>query len=430
MRFCAIIKVLMISFILISCNRTEKIITNPNDYNVYLDQSQNAIADAATKRLRFWNTKIKEDSLQITALLPAADAYSQLFQTTGSIQYLKKAEMALSKSSEVAAIGRSGHLLALARNYISQHRFREAKQAAQKANRLETNNKSAKMVLFDVSMELGEYDNAQIFLDSIANQSDFNFLIRLAKWNDYKGNLDATIRNMEKARGIAESSKKTGLLLWTYTNLADYYGHAGRIKESYDHYLKALTIDPSNGYAKKGIAWIVYSYENNADEALRILDLITKSYQSPDYFLLKAEIAAFKKEDSIKKVNLERYELAVKDKQYGSMYNSHTAMLLANEYQEFDKALEIAEKEIENRPTPQSYALKAHILYLKGEYRQALDIAEKYIVNKTFEPVANFHIAQIYKANNLPEKANPIIEELTESSYELGPVVFQEITNL
>ena len=69
--------------------------------------------------------------------------------------------------------------------------------------------------------------------------------------NDHNGDLDTTIRFMEKARDKAEASKNNGLMLWAYTNLADYYGHAGRIEDSYDHYLKTLRIDPENAYAKK-----------------------------------------------------------------------------------------------------------------------------------------------------------------------------------
>ncbi len=414
----------------VSCNKEETTITNPEDYAVYLTKHNNQTRKEAKEKLQFWNSRIKADSLQITALAPAATAYTELFHSTGDIAYLKLAEKALTKSVDVAAIGKSGYLLALAHNYISQHRFIEAKEAAQGAYLLKTNSEETEMVLFDISMELGEYENAEKYLQKIANQSDYNFLIRLAKWNDYKGNLDATIRNMEKALKIAENGKKKGLQLWSYTNLADYYGHAGRIEESYDHYLKALAIDPSNAYAKKGIAWIVYSYEYKPEEALKILDAVMSDYQSPDYFLLKAEIAGFQKNDTVKKINLIKYYNSVKDNRYGIMYNTHTALLLAEEYGEYDKALVIAEEEIQNRPTPQSYDLKAYILNLKGDHKEALTIAENYIVHKTFEPLANLHIAQIYKANNLSEKVSPIIEELMDSSYELGPVISKELMNL
>src|SRR5690606_18953473 len=124
--------------------------------------------------------------------------------------------------------------------------------------------------------------------------SDFDYLIRLAKWSDHQGNLDAAIIYLEKAKTTAESSNMKGIKQWAYTNLADFYGHAGRIHDSYNHYLKALELDPNDAYAKKGIAWIVYSYEKNPDEALRILNSVMKDYLAPDYYLLKSQIYEFK----------------------------------------------------------------------------------------------------------------------------------------
>ncbi len=417
------------SAIIISCQKPERIITNSKDYTKYLEKRENQVQKKASLELHFWNTKIKKDSMQISAMSRAAQMYSNLFQSTGDIKYLKQAEQILTKSVEIAAIKKERYLLALARNYISQHRFREAKTVAEGAYELHPN-KASRMVLFDIYMELGEYDKSKKYLESIADQSDYNFLIRLAKWNDYLGNLDVTIQNMEKAKAIAESSKKKGLMLWSYTNLADYYGHAGKIKDSYKHYLKALQIDPSNSYAKKGIAWIIYSHEYNPEGALKVIEAITETNQSPDYFLLKAEIAEYQKNKENKEQNLKAYFKAIKDKRYGDMYNTYTALLLAEEYEEYDMALQIAEKEISNRPTPQSYILKANILNLIGDHEQALKIAKEFVIDKTFEPEANYQVAQIYKANQLQDKISPIKKDLIESKYELGPVLSQKILEL
>lgn len=415
--------------IVVSCQKSKNIITSPQDYEAYLQKKENPKAQQAQKELRFWNNRIKEDSTQILAMSRATGVYSQLFQYTGDIQHLKKAEQVLLKSVAVAVLKKEGYLLALAQNFISQHRFNEAKNAAEGAFILNPNTAS-RLVLFDVSMELGEYEEAKRHLESVANTSGYNFLIRLAKWNDYKGNLDATIRYMEKAKSIAESGKNQSLILWSYTNIADYYGHAGRIKDSYDHYLKALEIDPSNGYAKKGIAWIAYSYEKNPDEALRIIDAVIEAHQNPDYYLLKAEIAEFQNNKKNKHQSLAAYQETVDDHRYGDMYNAYNALLLAEEHQEFDKALQIAEREIANRPTPETYDLKAYILTLKGDYKQALEIAQEHIIDKTFEPEANYHIAEIYKANGMLDKVKAIKQELLESSYELGPVLSKSIIKL
>ena len=96
--------------------------------------------------------------------------------------------------------------------------------------------------------------------------NDYNYLIRAAKWNDYKGDLADTIRLMEEAKILADESGGNLIQLWTNSNIADYYGHDGQIKKSYNHYLKTLEQDPNDSYALKGIAWIVYSNEEKPEQ--------------------------------------------------------------------------------------------------------------------------------------------------------------------
>lgn len=408
----------------------EQKITDTQDYNVYLELQDATAKDEALHELKFWNPRIKQDSIQIIALGKSAQAYTTLFQITGDINSLKKAESTIRKLADKAYIGKDGYLRSLAHNLISQHRFKEAAQALQEAQDFLPNKRETHLMQFDVAMELGDYEAAKIYLESVLDFSDFNYLIRLAKWKDYRGDLDATIHYMEQAMAIVDRSANKPLQIWSYTNLADYYGHAGRIKDSYTYYLKSLKMDPNNAYAKKGIAWITYSREKNPEEALRILAAIQKQHQSPDYFLLKAEIAEYQNNPNLKEEYLNNYFEAIQIPGYGDMYNTYTAETLLNEGKAYDTAIQIAQKEIENRPTPQSYDLLAYTYQQKGEHTKALAIAEKHVVNKTHEPVAQYHLAEIYKANGLYDRVEPIKKELLEASYELGPITTRAIKNL
>jgi tetratricopeptide (TPR) repeat protein len=262
------------------------------------------------------------------------------------------------------------------------------------------------------------------------NLNSFDYLIRTAKWNDHIGNLDAAIKYMEKAMAKAESSNLPSLKQWSYTNIADFYGHDGQINKSYDYFLKALAIDPNDAYAKKGIAWIVYSHERNPKEALRILNTITKDYQAPDYFLLKAEISEFLNDEPSKDRNLEAYRKAVQKSQYGDMYNAYNAKLYSENIKLVDSAIIIAKREIENRATPQSYDLLAWSLYNNGEHQKALEIVNQFVINKTYEPEALYHVAEIYKANGMTKELQPLKEELIGATYELGPLMELKINQL
>lgn len=413
--------------LLFSCGNKEGKITDQNDYDKYLVSST---VPTTSKYFELWDSKIKPDSMQTLSFAIVGGEYERYFQGTGDIQYLKKAEKALKRALEIAAIGRPGYYRSLARNYISQHRFKEALQFADSAQRIGGNRNATNGLMFDINMELGNYKTAHQYLDSIKNMEDFGYLIRLAKWNDHKGDLDTTIKFMEIARTKVEKSKNNDLKLWSYTNLADYYGHASRIKDSYDHYLKALALDPQNAYAKKGIAWIVFSHEKDPVEALRILDSVTKNYHAPDYYLLKSEIAEYMGNEFESLSNLDAYFRAVKNPAYGVMYNVYNASLYLDKTNQYDKAIEIGKIEVRNRPTPESYGLLAYGYLKKGEKQKALEIVEKHIDGKTFEPKTLYIVAEIYKATGKTEKVKRLKTELTGAYYELGPLMENKVSSL
>jgi len=402
-----------------SCQKPSKqFATQVADYNRYLQQQK---SDLTSKNYEVWNAKIKPDSIQTLSLGVAASHYNYLFQATGNIENLKRAEKALEKAVSVAHIGKSGYLRALARNYISQHRFDEALPLAKEAEALGSDLLDSEALLFDIHMELGNYETAEFYLNRIRNMSSFDYLIRVAKWNDFKGDLATTLLFMEKAKSRAELARNRGLQLWTYTNLADYYGHAGKLEASYEHYLKALAIDPFNAYAKKGIAWIVYSYERNPKEALRILNTISKGHTSPDYELLKAEIAAYMNNPKSADVYLQRYWEAMNNKAYGAMYNSHQIALMIDENETKQKALQLAQEEVKLRATPETYSQLAYCWYKNGDLKKAIQIIEDQVVEKTSEPVAYYQMAKIYDAIEAEDRVVYLKNELEDAIYELGP---------
>mgnify|MGYP000038281025 CR=1 FL=1 len=415
----------------LSCTKEKKSthkITNNKDYEQYITSSNQQLVTEKKHNLSFWKTKLAKTPNQYPYQSKIAAVTSNLFAVSGNISFLKEAEknlIAVNKKNTTA-----GSLRALARNYISQHKFQESLILLKKAELNGQELNATQKMLFDVYLELGNYKQAEKYLSLIKKPNEFDYLIRASKWNDTNGDLQNAILSLEKALKIAESSKNKNLILWSYTNIADFYGHNNEIEKSYSFYLKALKIDPNNTYAKKGIAWIIYSYEKNPKEALRIINSIQKEHSSPDYYLLKAEIAEFMNNLTIKNENLNLYLLTVKNKLYGDMYNQYNAKLFLEEFDKKDKALVIIKKEIKNRPTPQSYDLLAWYYFQNKNYKKALKIVNTNVVGKCYEPEVVYHIAEIYKANNLQKEANNLKKELLESSYELGPMMKKRIYKL
>ncbi len=421
-----ILSVLLLLLIISSCEKNLETITNPKDYQAYLDVK----TELNKEDLNFWENKLNENPNQFPYLIKIANAQTQLFNETGNIDYLVDASSNLEKANQQTKFKNANYLRSLARNYISQHKFLEAIELLKKAEKNGENLKSTQKMLFDVYLELGNKNQAFYYLSQFRNAQDFDYLIRNSKWNDHKGNLNQAIYSMENATKIAEKSKNKNLIEWSYTNLADFYGHAGRIKDSYNHFLKALAINPLNAYAKKGISWIVFSHEKNPKEALRIINAIASNHNTPDLSLLKVEIAEYENNKDAKNESINEYLTLVNNPKYGDMYNKYNVLLYSENQETIRKAIDIAQKEIKNRPTPQSYDLLAWSYYNSDKKPEALQIVENKIVNKTFEPDVLFRVAQIYKANGELKKAQKLKKELIESLFELGPSMEMDIKNI
>jgi len=419
----------LLTFILVfsACTQNESShVANPADYEQYLSPDQNPNALAAKKELEFWSKKFEATPSQYPYQAKMAGAHSALFNETGEIANLHAAYKLYQEINKKTNNTQPGYLRSLARNCISQHKFREAHEALKIAEERGDQLRSTQKMLFDVCLELGSAEEAKTYLDKISNKKDFDYNIRLAKWNDHEGDLDAAIVLMEKALAESKEKNNNGLILWSATNLGDFYGHAGRIEDAYQQYLNALKLDPNNAYALKGISWIAFSNDKNTKEAKRIITALQKRRPVPDYDLLLAEIASFENEEQAEKEYLESFIAKTKDARYGDMYNTY----LAEVYENPDSIMAIAETEIKNRPTPQSYALLAWAYYKNKEYKKALEIIEDKVQDKTFEPAAQYKMAVIYKANDFKDRTQALKAELGGSSYELGPVMGRKISSL
>jgi len=424
---------LCLSVLLLGCNgqgdKDVTFATNPEDYTSFLEADPIKSYAAALEEKEFWSKRLGSDSTGVGDLGPLAGAYSKLFETSGAIQHLKDAEQVYKKAITVAAIKiQDGYKRALAKNYITQHRFKDAITLLEESYAGISNKHATELLLFDCYLEVGAYSKALQLLKKIENINQFDYLIRISKWSDHQGDLSAAIGYMEKALTIANSRKNLALQIWTNTNIADYYGHQGDIKASYNHYLKTLALQPDHAYAKKGLAWILYSKEHNITQASVLIDHLLKNHNLPDYYLLKAEMASYQGDSVLSEEYMQQFFTLANKPLYGDMYNTHKirALVKTDSY----KALQLAQKEVDNRSTPQSYQLLALAQLASNQKQEALATITNFVVGKTSEPMALLYSAQVYKANGMLDKVTALKTALLPASYELGPEIYKQVTAL
>ena len=116
-----------------SCEKKPNQITKKSDYNKYLDVKENKSIVFANNEIDFWQKKFDAAPNQISYLSLIASNYATLFEYTGNIKYLYKTEALLTQSNATYNYSKVSTIRSLARNYIAQHRFKEASVLANKA---------------------------------------------------------------------------------------------------------------------------------------------------------------------------------------------------------------------------------------------------------------------------------------------------------
>jgi tetratricopeptide (TPR) repeat protein len=406
-----------------ACNTPPMRIAVADDYEKYLTASANPpkYVTAAQQNIDFWQDKIKNDQRGAVYLSKIAAHLEGRFRKSGNIGDLSEAALLLEEANATEKGKNVGILHSLSLNAVTRHAFKQAEKYLQQAQKLGASKAVTSLLMTDVQLELGNVSKAKWMLAGFKKRKDFDVLTRRAKLLDHEGNLDEAIKVMEKAWESVQQYQEPDFHTWTLTSLADMYGHSGQVQKAYQAYLQALAIDPEHDYALRGMAWIAYSHDKNPKEAKRILQFIRKRNQSPDLLLKLAEIADYEGDRKEKTRLLKAFKVEVEQPQYGEMYNSYLVNLYAEEWNNIPKAREIAEREIQNRPTAQTYDLLAWTYYCEKNYPKALEIAEKYVKGKSFEPDILLHLGQIYQANGKKAEAEKYFEEAKEAEFELGP---------
>jgi tetratricopeptide (TPR) repeat protein len=413
-----------------SCqNEATKIqITNTDDYNQYLSQSNSQKSlNLLNLDLEFWGNKLQSDPKSFTYISKIAGLYSQKFRLDGDVKNIHISDSLYQMAIEINPFSDAGLYQALSSNSITKHEFSDAKKYAELALKEGDKQMASYYLLFDALLELGEFNQAKSVLNLQKNKNTFDFKIRASKISDHEGDLDQAILLMEEAFEKVKTSNS--LFVWSKANLADMYGHAGRVEESYQAYLEVLKKEPEHWHSLQGIAWIAFANDNNLLEAKRIVNFVKAKNNDPQMTLLLAEIAEFENNIEESKALKNEYYAQVSSPEYLGMYNKYIILLEAEDLATPEIAVFRSKEEAIKRPTPEVYDLLAWSHLQNGEPEKALAVANAYVINKTSEPEALFHLGIIYKSNNMNSEARNCFKEALESSFELGPLTTAKIKN-
>ena len=409
---------------LTSCHsmKNDEPVVSAEDYDTYLTDETRITYSLVhyTQEASFWESKLEDQPSAYLYLQKIAVLNHDRFVNTGDIHYLRKSDSLLRQSLPMVGGGtRVSLLLSLSSNAIKLHQFKEALHYALEANEIASDKYGPQLMAFDAYMELGEYDMAKSLLIQNKNEQDFNYLVRLSKFTDHSGDLDSAIQIMETAHKLARYSS-TELQGWAKVQLGDMYGHAGQPSISYQYYLDALSINPNDLHALRGIAWIAYAHDRNTTEAKRILHFLSSQTLLPDAELFFAEIADYEGKDAEKQMRYKNFINVASRPEYDGMYNKYLIEIY-NQSGAHDEAIALAKIEFDKRPNEATQISLAWAYCVNNQAQKALSLVLP-LEGISLEPELSYYVGRIYRANNLPNKAMHYLREASASSYELGPV--------
>lgn len=419
------ITIVLLPCLLLACNE-KSAITNREDYKQYLADNR-TILTSGDEEIGFWKDRLATKKDDDASLLKLAALFAEEFRLGGDVSHLQMSDSLYHAVLKKSQLDNASVYQSLAANAITQHKFRDAQTYIEEALKVGDQKATSKLMLADVALELGAYDWAEEILNEFKNRNSFAWLIRKAKLEDHEGDLDSAVILMERAYDRIKGNKS--LACWALSNLSDMYGHAGRVSDAYQNYLKVLSLNPEDHHSLKGIAWIALSYDNKLNEAREIIDFLLKKKKMPEGHLMLAELAAVSSNEKERIRQLRLFKSMVGNPAYGSMYNKYLASVEA-ELGYPEKCIAIAYEEIKNRPTPQSYDLLAWGYHKKGDHSRALKIIREHVEDQTFEPESLYHMGMIYRANGFLDEGEEFLEEAGKSSFELGPATATVIENI
>ncbi|NRB48573.1 MAG: hypothetical protein HRU41_12930 [Saprospiraceae bacterium] len=407
---------------------SKKPIVQQEDIRPYLQAEYfNHERSTLLEQVNFWAERLADQATNSIYQQKLASLQAQYFRLSGEVQFLRSSDsllLDLARRFPNTVANWQG----LAQNAITGHEFAKADRYINQALAIGEKRYQSSLIKVDVLLERGARMEALGLLNGLGNSYKFEYLTRQVKLQDELGELEDAIVWMEKAVGRAKTSGDSSLVSWSLANLADMYGHQGKIKKSYNTFLQALQYNPAELHALKGIAWIAFSHDKAPTLAKGIIEFLQSLQDVPDYDLLLADIATYQQDFQQAAQYTGRFLDRASKEIYGFLYTRPLAerQMASGQLEENDGR---TKAEIDQRAHPLSYALRAQYLHERGSKDAAIKLLEEKVLGQTEEPDALYLAGMVFKQNGKTKEAKALLKAAREAAFELGPIAEIEIKN-
>jgi tetratricopeptide (TPR) repeat protein len=207
--------------------------------------------------IAFFERRVTEDPYGGSDRARLAYLYLQRARETGDYEDFRRAEAVARASVEARGRRNAGGRLALASSLLAQHRFAEARAAAEELVQAEPESPSARALLAEIQMELGDYDGARGSFGWLGRfEDDLSVAPRLARWEEVQGRtLQARNRlyaARTKASGRGDLPREQ--VAWFHLRVGDLELRNGRLRQAERAFREGLAVEPGDHRLYAGLA--------------------------------------------------------------------------------------------------------------------------------------------------------------------------------
>ena len=421
-----IVAAFIIVLLITSCKQYSKAIVGPYFVDSLLTHyTPSETALTTDSNLVFWERRMEKLPENFSNGPKYASALSSRFHIYGNIHDLLKADSLIKRSNIDNQEKEPGIFRSLASLAMLQHQFQRADTFLQKAIKIDGRSIPNTYLDVDVAFELGQYARAKKLLQSLKAGNSYAYLFRRSKFEHYDGSLDSAISCMLQA--AEKTDNNTLLRQIAISNAADLYIHKGDLQSAYNLYIESIKIDAADFHSIMGLGWIALVHDKNDSLAQRIFQFVRSQNQAPDALLKLEQIAEARRDSLLQRQYATEFAIQASDTAYGSMYSKYLIDLYTGILHEPAKAVALAEKEINNRPTPQVYAWYTWSLFYNNETDKANSIFKAYVSTKPLEGLELYYMGKMMQQLNKGYNAQQFFKAAYKNKYDLSPGKVKEL---
>ena len=320
--------------------------------------------ELSSKTIAFWESRAARDPRGAIARANLAGAYLARQRETGRIEDAVHAEQAARDSLDIDNRGNTTALTLLARALLTQHRFPEAMEVAERATALDPD---AHRLRADILLELGDYDEAKHALAEIPEvPDDLNLLALRSRFAELEGENDRAIALLRDAGRLADALPDMPLesAAWYHTMVGHRLIDTGRLDLGEAACRRALELFPSDYRAMTGMAEAA-SWRGDWSQAARWAGkAVETSSENPEALRLLGE--ALENLGDAEGADRAFDRLRGLCHSFPRIYDRHWALFCADRGLDLDEALELARDDLQLRHDVHAHDTLAWVSFKKG----------------------------------------------------------------